>query len=60
MATSGTLSSSKYEDRYLKFTWERTGYNASKKQYTIKWSLKGAGGSSDSAAQGCGHAGSDV
>lgn len=46
MATSGTLSSSKYEDRYLKFTWERTGYNASKKQSTIKWSLKGAGGSS--------------
>lgn len=45
MATSGTLSSSKYGDRYLKFTWERTGYNASKKQSTIKWSLKGAGGS---------------
>ena len=45
MAKSGTLNSSKYGDRYLKFTWERTSYNASKKQTTIKWTLKGAGGS---------------
>lgn len=45
MAKSGTLNSSKYGDRYLKFTWERTGYSRSKKQTTIKWSLKGAGGS---------------
>ena len=40
MAKSGTLNSSKYGDRYLKFTWERSSYNASKKQTTIKWTLK--------------------
>lgn len=45
MAKSGTLNSSKYGDRYLSFTWERTGYNRSKKQSTIEWTLKGAGGS---------------
>ena len=45
MAKSGTLKSSKYGDRYLKFTWERISYNASEKQTKIKWTLKGAGGS---------------
>lgn len=43
MATSGSVSTSTYNGRYLKLTWERTSYSVANNTSTIKWTLKGAG-----------------
>lgn len=48
MATSGSLSSSDYSGRYIKFSWERTSYSTANNTSTIKWTLKGAGSASSS------------
>ena len=48
MATSGSLSSSDYSGRYIKFSWERTSYSVANNTSTIKWTLEGAGNASSS------------
>lgn len=45
MAISGSFKTSAYEGRHLVLSWERTGFDLGKNQTTIKWTLKGAGGS---------------
>lgn len=48
MATSGTLYSSDYQGRKLKFYWERTSYSTANNTSTIKWTLSGYGTASSS------------
>ena len=45
MALSGSVSTSKYEGRYMQFSWTAT-QNTTKNTSTIKWTLKPVGGSS--------------
>lgn len=44
MALSGSVSTSKYEGRYMQLSWTAT-QNTSKNTSTIKWTLKPVGGS---------------
>lgn len=46
MATSGSFNTTSYGSRYLTFSWERQSYSIENNTTTIKWTLKGAGGSS--------------
>lgn len=48
MATSGSVSTSSYQGRYLKLSWERTSYSIANNTSTIKWTLSGAGSASSS------------
>lgn len=43
MATSGSVSTTDYQGRYLKLSWERTSYSVENNTSTISWTLKGAG-----------------
>ena len=43
MATSGSVSSSNYEGRYVVVEWTRTSYSETDNTSTISWTLKGAG-----------------
>lgn len=45
MAINGSFTTTAYSGRHLVFSWERTGYDLGQNQTTIKWTLKGAGGS---------------
>lgn len=44
MATSGSLTTSKYDGRYYKLAWERTSYSTANNTSTIKWTLSAHGG----------------
>ena len=46
MATSGSLTTSKYDGRYYKLAWERTSYSVTNNTSTIKWTLSAHGGNS--------------
>jgi hypothetical protein len=46
MATSGSLTTSKYDGRYYKLAWERTSYSTANNTSTIKWTLSAHGGNS--------------
>lgn len=46
MATSGSLTTSKYDGRYYKLAWTRTGYSTADNTSTIKWTLSAHGGNS--------------
>lgn len=46
MATSGSITTSKYQGRYYKLAWERTSYSIANNTSTIKWTLSAHGGSS--------------
>lgn len=44
MATSGSLTSSKYDGRYYKLTWKRTKEDVTNNKSTIEWTLSAVGG----------------
>ena len=46
MASSGSFNTSGYDGRYLNFSWQTTNKDVANNRTTIKWTLKGAGGSS--------------
>lgn len=46
MATSGSLTTSKYDGRYYKLSWERTSTSVANNTSTIKWTLSALGGNS--------------
>ena len=46
MATSGSLTTTKYDGRYYKLEWERTATSLTNNTSTIKWTLSCAGGDS--------------
>ena len=46
MATSGSLTTTKYDGRYYKLEWERTSTSVSNNTSTIKWTLSALGGNS--------------
>lgn len=48
MATSGSLVSSGYQGRKIRFEWERTSYSTANNTSTIKWTLKGYGDATSS------------
>ena len=51
MATSGSLTTSKYDGRYYKLAWTRTGYSTADNTSTIKWTLSAHGGNSSYYAE---------
>lgn len=44
MATSGSLTTSKYNGRYYKLAWERTKVDEANNKSTIEWTLSALGG----------------
>ena len=46
MATSGSITTSKYDGRYYKLAWERTGTSVANNTSTVKWTLSCHGGNS--------------
>ena len=44
MASSGSFNTSGYSGRYLNFSWSVASQNIANNQTTINWTLKGAGG----------------
>ena len=48
MATSGSLNSSDYQGRKLRFEWTRTSVDTANNKSTISWTLKGYGDASSS------------
>jgi hypothetical protein len=52
MATSGTVNTSAYSNRYLSFTWSQTSQDYAKNTTTISYTLKGAGSASEWYATG--------
>lgn len=46
--SSGSFNTTKYEVRYLTFSWAVKSQSVSNNSTTISWTLKGAGGSTTS------------
>ena len=47
MSTSGSFNTSGYDGRYLVFSWSLKSQSIEYNQSVISWTLKGAGGSSN-------------
>lgn len=47
MASSGSCNSSGYDGRYLTFSWSTTNKDIANNRTTISWTLKGAGGATN-------------
>lgn len=52
MATSGTVNTSAYSNRYLSFSWSQTSQDYAKNTTTISYTLKGAGSAPEWYATG--------